>query len=156
MSELEPDVIPMIAYEDGPAAMDWLAKAFGFDEVVRMVEPNGRLSHGEMMTGKERGGMIMLATPSPHYQSPRHHRESCEAAAKWSEVPYIIDGVLVYVEDVDLHFERARAAGATILSEVESGGPGKRYRAEDLEGHRWMFMQSAGPNLVALARQRHP
>jgi uncharacterized glyoxalase superfamily protein PhnB len=156
MSELEPDVIPMLAYEDGPAAMDWLAKAFGFDEVVRMVEPNGRLSHGEMMTGKERSGMIMLATPSPHYQSPRHHRESCEAAAKWSEVPYIIDGVLVYVEDVDLHFERARAAGATILSEVESGGPGKRYRAEDLEGHRWMFMQSAGPNLVALARQRHP
>jgi PhnB protein len=139
--EVKPDVIPMLAYEDGPAAMDWLAKAFGFDEVVRRVEPNGRLSHGEMMTGEESGGMIMLATPSPHYQSPRHHRESCEAAAKWSDVPYIIDGVLVYVEDVDAHFERARAAGATILSEVESGGPGKRYRAEDLEGHRWMFMQ---------------
>ena len=141
MGELEPDVIPMLAYEDGPTAMDWLTKAFGFDEVVRMVEPNGRLSHGEMMTGEDSGGMIMLATPSPHYQSPRHHRERCEAAAKWSEVPYIIDGVLVYVEDVDAHFERARAAGATILSEVESGGPGKRYRAEDLEGHRWMFMQ---------------
>jgi uncharacterized glyoxalase superfamily protein PhnB len=136
---MEPEVVPMLAYEDGPAAMDWLAKAFGFDEVVRMLGPDGRLSHGEMMTGEE--GMIMLATPSPHYQSPRHHRESCEAAARWSEVPYVIDGVLVYVWDVDAHFERARAAGARILSPVESGGPGKRYRAEDLEGHRWMFMQ---------------
>ena len=136
---MEPEVVPMLAYEDGPAAMDWLAKAFGFDEVGRILGPDGRLSHGEMMTGEE--GMIMLATPSPHYQSPRHHRESCEAAARWSEVPYVVDGVLVYVWDVDAHFERARAAGATILSPVESGGPGKRYRAEDLEGHRWMFMQ---------------
>jgi len=141
MAEWVPQVVPMLAYEDGPAAMDWLAKAFGFVEVVRMVGPDGRLSHGEMMTGEESEGMIMLATPSPHYQSPRHHRDTCQAAARWSEVPYIIDGVLVYVDDVDAHFERAREAGATVLSGVESGGPGKRYRAEDPEGHRWMFIQ---------------
>jgi len=47
----------------------------------------------------------------------------------------------VYVEDVAEHFERAQNAGATILSPLEEGGEGKRYRAEDLEGHRWMFMQ---------------
>ena len=49
--------------------------------------------------------------------------------------------VIFYVDDVDAHFARAKAAGATILSPVEQGGEGKRYRAEDLEGHRWMFMQ---------------
>jgi PhnB protein len=141
MGEFEPDVVPMIAYEDGPAAMDWLARAFGFIEIVRMIGQDGRLSHGEMGTGEESAGLIMLATPTPDYQSPKHHRETCEAAANWSKVPYIIDGVLVYVEDVDAHFKRSREAGATILSEVETGGPGKRYRAEDLEGHRWMFMQ---------------
>jgi PhnB protein len=138
MTDEYPAVIPMVAYEDGVAAMDWLARAFGFRERARMLGENGRLSHGEMQAGH---GMIMLATPSPHYQGPKRHREECEAARKWSEVPYIIDGVLVYVDDVDAHFERARDAGATILSEVESGGPGKRYRAEDLEGHRWMFME---------------
>ncbi len=138
MSDLYPAVIPMIAYEHGPEAMDWLARAFGFRERVRMLGENGRLSHGEMEAG---GGMIMLATPSPHYQGPRRHREECEAAARWSEVPYIIDGVLVYVDDVDAHFARAKAGGATILSAVEQGGEGKRYRAEDIEGHRWMFMQ---------------
>jgi PhnB protein len=141
MGEFEPDVVPMIAYEDGPAAMEWLARAFGFVEIVRMVDPGGRLSHGEMGTDEKLGGLIMLATPTPDYQSPKHHRETCEAAEQWSKVPYIIDGVLVYVGDVDAHFERARSAGATILSPVESGGPGKRYRAEDLEGHRWMFLQ---------------
>jgi len=138
MTDEYPAVIPMLAYEDGAAAMDWLARAFGFRERARMLGENGRLSHGEMEAGE---GMIMLATPSPHYHGPKRHREESEAAKKWSEVPYIIDGVLVYVDDVTAHFDRARAAGATILSEVESGGPGKRYRAEDLEGHRWMFME---------------
>ena len=138
MTDDYPAVIPMVAYEDGVAAMDWLARAFGFRERARMLGENGRLSHGEMQAGD---GMIMLATPSPHYHGPKRHREESEEARKWSEVPYIIDGVLVYVEDVEAHFERAREAGATILSEVEAGGPGKRYRAEDLEGHRWMFME---------------
>jgi PhnB protein len=133
-----PAVIPMIAYEDGPRAMDWLAQAFGFRERLRMVTPEGRLSHGEMEAGD---GVIMLATPSPDYESPLHHRADCEQAAKWSSVPYIIDGVLVYVSDVSAHFDHARKSGANILSEVEEGANGKRYRVEDIEGHRWMFVQ---------------
>jgi uncharacterized glyoxalase superfamily protein PhnB len=133
-----PDVIPMIAYEDGPRAMDWLAKAFGFRERTRMTAPDGRLSHGEMEAGD---GVIMLATPTPDYHGPKHHRDSCDQARMWSSVPYIIDGVLVYVKDAGAHYEQARTAGATILSELEEGSEGKRYRAEDLEGHRWMFLE---------------
>lgn len=132
-----PTVVPMLAYENGPAAIDWLVRAFGFRERMRMSDAEGRLSHSELEVAD---GLIMLATPTPDYESPRHHRETCRAAAKWSEVPYIIDGVLIEVDDVDAHCERARAAGATILSEPENQGGGFRhYRAEDLEGHRWMF-----------------
>ena len=127
----------MMAYADGPAAMDWLARAFGFRELDRRVE-NGRLTHGEMDTG---AGIVMLATPSLHYHGPKRHREECEVARAWHDVPYVIDGVLVYVDDVAAHFARARAAGATILSELETTEDGGRYRAEDLEGHRWMFVQ---------------
>ncbi|HYU64050.1 MAG TPA: VOC family protein [Verrucomicrobiae bacterium] len=130
-------VIPMLAYENGPSTMDWLIRAFGFREVDRRVE-DGRLTHGELDTG---GGVVMLATPSLNYRGPKRHREECEIAQGWHDVPYIIDGVLVYVDDIDAHFERAQAAGATILSPLEEGGEGKRYRAEDLEGHRWMFIQ---------------
>ena len=134
---MEQAVIPMLAYEDGPAAMDWLARAFGFRELDRRVE-EGRLTHGEMDTGH---GVIMLATPSLHYHGPKKHRDECDVARGWHDVPYIIDGVLVYVDDVASHFERAKAAGAPILSPLEPGADGKRYRAEDIEGHRWMFMQ---------------
>jgi len=132
-----PAVIPMVAYENGPAAMDWLIEAFGFRELDRRVE-DGRLTHGELDTG---GGVVMLATPSTHYHGPKRHREECEIALAWHDVPYIIDGVLVHVDDVAAHFERAKAAGATILSPLDESGEGRRYRAEDIEGHRWMFMQ---------------
>ena len=130
--------IPMIAYEDGPAAMDWLADAFGFTELTRWTDDSGRLTHGEMETG---AGLVMLATPTPDYESPRRHREHCERAAAWSQVPWVVDGVLVHVPDVIAHRARADAAGARMLGDIEEDGPGRRYRVEDLEGHRWMFME---------------
>jgi uncharacterized glyoxalase superfamily protein PhnB len=80
-----PSVIPMIAYEDGLAALAWLSEAFGFHERTRMVGENGSLSHAEMEAGD---GLIMLATPTPDYESPGHHRQQCEAARKWSSVPW--------------------------------------------------------------------
>lgn len=132
-----PDVVPMLAYADGVAALEWLAQAFGFRERARALQ-GGRLSHGEMETGS---GVIMLATPSPDYEGPARHREHCAAAARWQEVPWVVDGVLVHVDDVRAHLARARSGGARILGEPEFDFPGPRYRAEDIEGHRWMFLQ---------------
>jgi len=128
----------MLAYEDGVTAMDWLCKVFGFTERTRWLDDAGRLTHGEIMLGDE---IIMLASPTPDYQSPIHHRQHCEAAAKWYRVPYIINGILVAVDDVEKHFQKAKEHGAVILSGLEAGGPGLRYRVEDLEGQRWMFIQ---------------
>ena len=132
----EQPVIPMLSYRDGIATMDWLIHAFGFAEHVRRVN-HGLLSHGELLAN---GALIMLATPSPEYEGPKQHREHCEPARKWNAVPYVVDGVLVYVDDVEAHWMRARGAGATILSEPEDTPFGRLYRAEDLEGHRWMFV----------------
>lgn len=138
MSTENQTVIPMISYEDGVAALEWLVEAFGFRELTRIADPDGRLMHGELEVGD---GLVMLASPTPDYEGPKKHRESCDRARRWSSVPWIIDGVLVQVDDLDAHFERAKASGATILSEIEEGPPGRRYRAEDLEGHRWFFLQ---------------
>ncbi|AUX39845.1 glyoxalase [Sorangium cellulosum] len=142
MTKTIPGVVPMLAYQDGFAALEWLAAAFGFRERTRIMGLDGSLAHAEMEAGD---GLIMLATPSPDYESPRRHREHCDRARKWASVPWIIDGVLVVVDDIDQHYERAKGAGATILSAPENGPPGRRYRAEDLEGHRWMFVEREKP-----------
>ena len=128
----------MLAYEDGIAAMEWLCAVFGFTEITRMTDERGRLSHGEIAMGDS---IVMLAEPTPDYQSPKRHAQNCAIAAKAYTVPYVINGVLVYVDDVKQHYEHAKTNGATILSELEEGYPGTRYRAADLEGQRWMFMQ---------------
>jgi uncharacterized glyoxalase superfamily protein PhnB len=134
-----PAIVPMISYEDVSGAADWLTRAFGFRETLRVTEDDGSASHVELRLGD---GAVMLGRPGSGYQSPKRHREACDAARKMYEVPYVIDGVHAYVDDVDTHFERARAAGATILSELEDLPWGDRqYRVEDLEGHRWMFAQ---------------
>ena len=135
-----PTIVPMIAYEDAATAIDWLVRAFGFRERKgeRIKDRDGRITHAELRLGE---GRVFLATPTPDYQGPKHHRETCAAARTWSAVPWVIDGLFVHVDDIDRHFARAKSAGATLLSDLEDQPYGRLYRAEDPEGHRWMFLQ---------------
>jgi uncharacterized glyoxalase superfamily protein PhnB len=134
--------VPMLSYQHVGAAVEWLCGAFGFRERGdRYAEPDGTVTHAELELD---GALVMLGWPGPDYQGPARHADVCEYARRWSDVPYIVDGVLVYVVDVDGHCEVARAAGATILREPKDEPYGRLYNAADPEGHRWMFMQ-AGP-----------
>ena len=134
-------IVPMIAYEDAAAAIDWLTGAFGFTERrdERYTNEDGTVGHAEL---ELRGEVVMLATPNRDYQGPKRHRETCEAARRWLDNAWVIDGVFVEVDDVDAHHARAEAAGAVVIRPPEDPGVGFRiYTAEDLEGHRWMFGQ---------------
>jgi uncharacterized glyoxalase superfamily protein PhnB len=134
-------IYPMIAYEDAGAAIDWLTEAFGFNERgERYVMDDGTIGHAELEVGD--GQVVMVATPSREYQSPARHRQECEAARRWLDNPWVIDGLLVLVDDIDGHHARAIGAGANVIRPVEEGPDGRLYTAEDLEGHRWMFQQS--------------
>lgn len=131
----------MLAYEDAAAAIDWLTSAFGFTERKdqRYVMEDGTIGHAEVELD---GNVIMLATPNREYQSPKTHRDRCDDAARWLDNPWVIDGLLVLVDDLDAHHARAVDAGANVIRPLEQGPEGHLYTAEDLEGHRWMFQQS--------------
>jgi PhnB protein len=145
--KIEQRSVPMPSYQDVAAAVDWLTAAFGFRERGhRYTEPDGTVTHAELELD---GALVMLGWPGPDYQGPARHAEECEHARKWLAVPYIVDGVLVYVGDVDAHCERARSAGATILREPEDEPYGRLYNAGDPEGHRWMFMQPLDQSVTA-------
>jgi uncharacterized glyoxalase superfamily protein PhnB len=132
-------VVPFLGYEDAAGAIEWLERAFGFREKREArYEENGTITHAEL---ELEGGTIYLSTPAG-YASPRTLRAESETARRSYDNPWVIDGHFVEVDDVDAHYERARAAGAAILREPEEPGTGFRiYSAEDLEGHRWMFGQ---------------
>jgi uncharacterized glyoxalase superfamily protein PhnB len=129
----------MLSYEDVGTAIDWLGQAFGFHESgERFTDDHGRVTQAELSLD---GATVMLGWPGADYHSPRRHGQECEQAARWLATPWVIDGVHVEVDDLDTHYERARAAGATILREPEDLPFGRLYSAADVEGHRWMFME---------------
>jgi uncharacterized glyoxalase superfamily protein PhnB len=136
---VEQRAVPFLSYEDVGAAVGWLTSAFGFRERGdRYTDEDGTVTHAER---ELEGAFVMLGWPGPEYRSPKSHAEECDQARKWLEPPNVVDGVLVYVRDLDGHCERARAAGATILREPVEEPYGRLYSAADVEGHRWMFMQ---------------
>jgi uncharacterized glyoxalase superfamily protein PhnB len=135
-----PRLVPFLGYEDAAAAIEWLERAFGFRENrSERHEQDGAIAHAEL---ELEGAAIYLSTPAG-YASPRTLRAESEAARRSYDNPWVIDGLCVLVGDLDAHYDRARAAGATILREPEDPGIGVRiYSAEDPEGHRWMFQQA--------------
>ncbi len=118
-------IIPMLVYRDVSAALDFLAKAFGFHKRNAFAMKDGRIGHAEMGFGDN---IIMLASAFPEMgQAPPGN------GGYYSQV-------FCYVDDVDTHFRRARNNGATITAEPADQTFGERqYRAEDPEGHRWIF-----------------
>jgi uncharacterized glyoxalase superfamily protein PhnB len=129
----------MLTYEDVGAAVDWLCRSFGFRESgERFSDAKGRVTHAELSLGE---GLVMLGFAGPHYRGPSRHAEECEQAARWLDNPFVVDGVLVHVPDLDAHLRRSQESGATILRWPEDQPFGRLYSAADLEGHRWMFVQ---------------
>jgi len=119
-------ITPYLLYEDVAAAMNWLSNAFGFQERLRFDGPDGDVTHAEMEFG---GSSIMMGDPGPDYKNPKRSG-------------YSNGMVHVYVDNVDAHYERAKAAGAEIRQGPEDQPYGdRRYDAYDPEGHLWSFAQ---------------
>ena len=124
-----PRITPHVFYDDPASALEWLAKAFGFETRLSMPGPDGAIMHAEMQVADS---AIMMSPTSANelWKSPKSLAGS------------VTQGLYVYVDNVDAHCARARTAGAKIHSELEDMFWGDRtYVVEDLEGHRWTFAQ---------------
>ena len=88
-------------------------------EGQRFTDESGTVTHAEL---ERDGAIVMLATPNADYQGPKRHRETCEAARRWQDNPWVIDGLFVNVDDIDAHHARAAAAGATIIRPLDDVG----------------------------------
>ena len=107
-------IIPYMYYEDAGAAIAFMEKAFGLQIESAFRNPDdGKVLHAKVRTGS---GVIFVgpgmepfgtrAIPDPEFVSTM---------------------IYVFVEDVDSHYARAKAAGAQIRAELHAhfGGIGK-------------------------------
>jgi uncharacterized glyoxalase superfamily protein PhnB len=124
-----PTIVPQLPYEDIRAALSFLEQAFGFREIrsSRMEGADGVIHHANVEFG---GSVIGIGTQGAHgAMSPK----SAGSASQY---------ISVYVDDIDAHYERARAAGAKIgRGPRDHAREYRAYEALDLEGHRWRFVQ---------------
>jgi uncharacterized glyoxalase superfamily protein PhnB len=124
-------VIPEIPYPDVIEATKWLCDAFGFTLRIGMGSHRAQLNVGD--------GAVVLT-------DDRADQAEGESRAVGSSTQPLQDracSIMVRVEDVDLHYERAKEFGARILREPANFPYGERqYSAEDFAGHRWDFSQS--------------
>jgi uncharacterized glyoxalase superfamily protein PhnB len=121
-------ILPHVVYQDVGVAVAWLCKTFGFIEPYRYGNPAGPISGAKMHLGN---AWIMVHRARPGGSSP-------------AQLGYGTQSLTVFVDDVDSHFQRRKAAGAKILEDLHETVYGElQYAAEDLDGHRWLFSRHA-------------
>ena len=117
-----PNIFPAFRYQNAPAAIIWLEKAFGFKRQMEVPGPDGTIAHAQLALGP---GVIMLGSA---HDDPNN---------AWAAERI---GVYVYVENLDEHFARAKGAGAQIVRELKDTPYGSReYSVKDPEGFLWSF-----------------
>ena len=121
-------IVPYLSYADASAAIEFICAAFGFEKGLLIPMGDDKIGHAEL---HHAGETLMLASE----YAPARMKSPKNAGA-------VTAALSIYVDDVDVHYERAKAAGAEIVEEPADQFYGDRvYTALDPEGHRWSFHQ---------------
>lgn len=134
-------VYPHLRYDQPGEAIAWLTRVFGFQERVRMARPDGSIITSKLEGPG--GGLVMVAVNSPDFTEWIRERVPDFREPHGGSWPHLSHSTTVMVADVDAHYERAKAEGATVLMRPTDHPWGLRsYAALDLEGHQWEFSQT--------------
>lgn len=119
-------VTPYLMLENGIKALEFYKRVFGAEERMRLMAPDGKLGHAEIVIG---GCAIMLADecPDAEMRNPK--------TIGGSSV-----GIHLYVRNVDAFVEQAVAEGAMIKNQPEDKFYGDRNAViADPFGHIWFI-----------------
>jgi uncharacterized glyoxalase superfamily protein PhnB len=120
-------IFPVLRYRDADAAVEWLARAFGFTPRSLTRREDGTVLHAELQLGT---GIVMLG----------QHRADDWMGGATPQPQSSPVGLYVRIDDPDAHFAQAKGAGAQITMELVDQDYGSReYAARDLEGNLWSF-----------------
>ena len=132
-----PRISSALYYPDAKAAIRWLCEAFGFEVQLLVEGEGGKVEHSELTFG---GGLIMVAEPrGPDRMAYSRHPAQVEGGNT--------QNMMVFVDDVEAHHDRAKATGAEITMALSTHDYGddywvdRTYECRDLGGHHWWFTQ---------------
>ena len=109
-------VAPWVVTDDTGALLDFVAQVFEGEELARVAMEDGSIGHGEIRVGDT----VVLAF---------------DRRPEWPAMPSLLR---VWVDDADATFARAAAAGATVVTELDSNAFGQRGgRIKDPFGNIW-------------------
>jgi len=118
-------VLPHVIYKNLPEAIAWLVRTLGFVEHYRYGDP---LSGAQVHLGN---AFVMLNQARGEYRNP-------------AELGFRTQSLTLFVEDVEAHYEHARAAGANLVEDLHETVYGElQYAVVDPEGHHWLFSRHA-------------
>jgi uncharacterized glyoxalase superfamily protein PhnB len=115
-------IAPVLVYDDAQAAIEYLTKTFGFEELAVHKAPDGSIAHAEL---GYLGSVIGLSDRGKGERSIFDLGPCC---------------IYVVVDDADAHHDAAVAAGAEVIMELQDQDYGSRdYAVRDPEGFVWAF-----------------
>lgn len=118
------ETFPYLCVHDAKAAIDFYLRAFEGKELLRLVEPSGRVGHAEVSLGN---GTLMLSDPFPE----------CGIRSA-QEIGATAVTIHLHVDDADAAIARCIAAGATLERAASDAFYGERSGVvRDPFGHRW-------------------
>jgi uncharacterized glyoxalase superfamily protein PhnB len=121
-------IVPFLRYDDTARARAFLIAAFGFRDRPSPAA-HGEHGHSHIELELDDGSWIKLG--------PMSTSDTARTGTSRALVQVIVD-------DIDTHFARAAAAGATIVDGLQDGHGGDRlYWAADPEGQLWSFVRPA-------------
>jgi uncharacterized glyoxalase superfamily protein PhnB len=124
---------PCINYEDAPAAIDFLEKAFGFETVLVVPDKDDAtyIQHAELRWPE--GGGVMLGSADPKGGNP------------FKSLPLGSASIYVVTDHPDDLYGRATGAGAEVVREMQDTHYGDHgFSVRDPEGNLWSFGTYAG------------
>lgn len=117
-------ITPALVVAGAAEAIDFYVRALGAVELDRSSGPDGRILHATIRVGSSN---VMVNDEFPEFGS--------FGPGKYGGGPVSMH---LYVEDADAVYERALAAGATVVMPISDVFWGDRYaRIKDPFGHEW-------------------
>jgi uncharacterized glyoxalase superfamily protein PhnB len=120
-----------MSYKDANAAVYFLINTFGFKEHFVYRDENKFVHHAELSLGN---AMVMIGPQRPESEFGKMTGTPTEANGLNTQTTYII------IDEVDKHYENAKANGAEIVMDIKDEDYGGRgYSCKDPEGFIWSF-----------------